>query len=42
MGACSVQSALYVLKKEDTQQFLDNLEKWDCILGNGMDTQMFD
>jgi hypothetical protein len=38
MGACSIQSALGVLKADDKQQFLDNLEKWDCILGN----QMFD
>ena len=22
--------------------FLDNLENWDCILGKGMDNQMFD
>ena len=41
MGACSIQSALGVLKKED-QQFLDNLEKLDCILGEVMENQMFD
>ena len=29
-------------KKEDKQQFLDNLETWNCILGKGMDKQMFD
>ena len=42
MGACSIQSALDILKDDDKQQFLDNLEKWDCILGKGMDNQMFD
>ena len=41
-GACSIQSALDVLKDEGGKQFLDNLEKWDCILGKGMDNQMFD
>ena len=42
MGAASIQSALDILKDDDKQQFLDNLGKWDCILGNGMDNQMFD
>ena len=42
MGAASIQSALHVLKQEDKQQFLDNLEKWDCILGKIMDNHMFD
>ena len=42
MGACSIQDALDVLKKEDKLQFLDNLEKWDCILGKGMKNEMFD
>ena len=42
MGACSIQSALDILKDGDKQQFLDNLEKWDCVLGKGMDNQMFD
>ena len=42
MGACSIQSALDILKDDDKQQFLDNLEKWDCVLGKGMDNQMFD
>ena len=42
MGACSIQSALDILKYDDKQQLLDNLEKWDCILGKGMDNQMFD
>ena len=41
-GACSIQSALDILKDDDKQHFLDNLEKWDCILGKGMDYQMFD
>jgi hypothetical protein len=36
MGACSIQSALDILKDGDKQQFLDNLEKWDCIIGKGM------
>ena len=40
MGAASIQSALDILNDDDKQQFLDNLEKWDCIkrglLGNGM------
>ena len=26
MGACSIQSALDILKDDDKQQFLDNLE----------------
>ena len=42
MGACSIQSALDILKDDDTQHLLDNLEKRDCILGKGMDNQMFD
>ena len=42
MGACSIQSALDILKDDCKQQFLDNLERWDCILGKGMDNQMFD
>ena len=42
MGACSIQSALDILKDDDKQQFLDNLEQWDCILSKGMDNQMFD
>ena len=42
MGACSIQSALDILKDDGEQQFLDNLEKWDCILGKGMHNQMFD
>ena len=42
MGARSIQSALDMLKDDDKQQFLDNLENWDCILGKGMDNEMFD
>ena len=42
MGACSIQSALDILKDEEKKHFLDNLEKWDCILGKGMDIQMLD
>ena len=41
MGACSIQSALDILKDDGTQQFLDNLENWDCILGKGMNNEMF-
>ena len=36
VGACPIQSALHVLKDDDTQQFLDNTKTWDCILDNGM------
>ena len=42
MGACSIQSALDILRDDGKQQCLDNLEKWGCILGKGMDNQMFD
>ena len=42
IGACSIQGNLDVLNKEDKQQFLDKLEQWNCILGKGMDNQMFD
>ena len=42
MGACSIQSASGILKDDDQQPFLDNLEKWDCTLGKGMDNQMLD
>ena len=31
MGACSIQSALDILKDDGKQQFLDNLGKWDCL-----------
>ena len=42
MNVCSIQSAWDILKDEDTQHVLDNIETWVCILGNGMDHQMFD
>ena len=42
MGACSIQSALDILKDDDKQQFLNNLDNWGCILGKGMNNQMFD
>ena len=42
MGACRIQDALDILKVADKQKFLNNLEQWNCILGNGMDNQMFD
>ena len=34
MGACSIQSALDLLKYDGKQQFLDNFEKWDvrCLI----------
>ena len=35
MGACSIKSALDILKDADKNHFLDNLENWDC-------NQMFD
>ena len=40
MGVCCIQDAIDVLNKEDKQQFLDNIETWDCVLGKGMDDQM--
>ena len=42
MGACSIQDALDVLKQEDEHQLLDSLEQWNCMLGKGMENQMFD
>ena len=42
LGVCRIQDALNVLKKQDKQQFLDNIETWDCVLGKGMNDQMFD
>ena len=37
IGAASIQSALDIIKDDDdTQHVLDNLETWDCVLGNGM------
>ena len=40
MGACSIQTAVDILKDDDAQQLLDNLEKWDCVLGDGMNDKM--
>ena len=42
MGACSIQPALGILRDDDKQQLLNNLEQWNCILGESMDNQMFD
>ena len=42
MGACFIQSALDILKDDEKQHFLDNLETWDCIIGKGLNDQMFD
>ena len=42
MGACCIQDALDILKDGNKQQFLDNIEKWGCVLGKGMNNQMFD
>ena len=42
MGACRIQDALYIITDGDKQQFLDNLDNWGCILGKGMDNQVFD
>ena len=39
---CCIQDAIDVLKKEDEQQFLGDIETWDCVLGKGMNGQMFD
>ena len=36
MGACSIQPALDILKDDDKQQLLNNIEQWECVLGNGM------
>ena len=33
---------LDVLKDEDKHQMLYNIGNWDCVLGNGMNNQMFD
>ena len=42
MGACCIQDALDIrLKDEDKQQLLDNIEKWGCVLGKGMNNHMF-
>ena len=42
MGAASIQSDLDILSDADKQPFLDSFEKWNCILGNGMESHMFD
>ena len=43
MGGCRIQDAIDVLKTEDDkQQFVNNIETWDCVLGKGMTNQMFD
>ena len=43
MGACSIQDALLYFKAEDGKtQLLYNIETWDCVLGKGMNNQMFD
>ena len=42
MGACSIQSALDILKDDDKQQSPGNPETLDCILSKGMDNQMLD
>ena len=40
MGATSIHSALDTLSDSDKQPCLDNVEKWDCLLGKSMDNQM--
>ena len=35
VGACSIRSALDVLKDENEHQLLDNIEKWGCVLCYG-------
>ena len=43
MGVCCIQDAIDVPKTEyDKHQLLNNIEAWDCILGTGMNDQMFD
>ena len=43
MGACCVQDALdIILKDEDKQQLLDNIEKWGCAISKGVNKKMFD
>ena len=42
LGACRIQDAIDVPNTEDDKQFLDNIEKWDCVSGKGMNDQMFD
>ena len=40
MHALLNQRQMY-FEKEDKQQLLYNLEKWDCIIGKSMESQMF-
>ena len=43
LGVCSIQDAIGVLNTEDDQQpRLDTIEQCDCVLGKGMNDQMFD
>ena len=43
LGVCRIQDAIDVLKTEDDKQHcLDNIETWGCVLGKGMNDQMFD
>ena len=42
MVAASTQPALDTLSDSAKPQFPNNLEKWICILGIGMENQMFD
>ena len=43
MGVCRIQDAIDVLNTEDDKtSFLDNIAKWDCVLGKGINDQMFD
>ena len=43
MGVCRMQDAIDVINTtDDQQQFLDNIETWDCVSGKGMNNQMFD
>ena len=42
MGAACIQPALDTLKDDDKHHVLNNLEKWDCILGKSMENQLFD
>ena len=42
MGACSIHDDLTILSDNDEHIFLDNLETWDCILGKGINNEMFD
>ena len=43
MGVCRIQAAIYVLNTEDDKtKLLDNIDTWNCMLGKGMNHQMFD